>query len=346
MNKINVNDFTLNELEEYIVSIDEKKFHAKQIFKWIHKVGVTSFDEMTDISKSLRDKLKNNTYILNMEVITCQKSKKDGTMKFLIKLTDNCAIESVFMRYNHGNTLCVSTQVGCKMGCKFCASTKEGFERSLFASEIEGQIQTVQRYTGERISNVVYMGIGEPLDNYDNVVKSIRIINDAQGLNIGARHISLSTCGLVPKIYKLAEENIQCTLSISLHATTDEKRRDIMPIANRYSIEELLTACKEYIKITGRRISFEYALIYGKNDSYEDALALAKLLRGMIAHVNLIPVNEIKEKEYKKATEKSVEKFMNTLNSMGIVTTVRRELGSDIDAACGQLRKKYIENSI
>lgn len=346
MNKININDFTLIELEEYIVSLDEKKFHAKQIFKWIHKVGVTSFDEMTDISKSLRDKLKNNTYILNMEVITCQKSKKDGTMKFLIKLTDNCAIESVFMRYNHGNTLCVSTQVGCKMGCKFCASTKEGFERSLFASEIEGQIQTVQRYTGERISNVVYMGIGEPLDNYDNVVKSIRIINDAQGLNIGARHISLSTCGLVPKIYKLAEENIQCTLSISLHATTDEKRRDIMPIANRYSIDELLTACKEYIKITGRRISFEYALIYGKNDSYEDALALAKLLRGMIAHVNLIPVNEIKEKEYKKATEKSVEKFMNTLNSMGIVTTVRRELGSDIDAACGQLRKKYIENSI
>lgn len=346
MNKININDFTLKELEEYIVSIDEKKFHAKQIFKWIHKVGVTSFDEMTDISKSLRDKLKNNTYILNMEVITCQKSKKDGTMKFLIKLIDNCAIESVFMRYNHGNTLCVSTQVGCKMGCKFCASTKEGFERSLFASEIEGQIQTVQRYTGERISNVVYMGIGEPLDNYENVVKSIRIINDAQGLNIGARHISLSTCGLVPKIYKLAEENIQCTLSISLHATTDEKRRDIMPIANRYNIDELLTACKEYIKITGRRISFEYALIYGKNDSYEDALALAKLLRGMIAHVNLIPVNEIKEKEYKKATEKSVEKFMNTLNSMGIVTTVRRELGSDIDAACGQLRKKYIENRI
>lgn len=346
MSKINISDFTLSELEEYIVSLDEKKFHAKQIFKWIHKVGVTSFDEMTDISKSLRDKLKNNTYILNMEVITCQKSKKDGTMKFLIKLTDNCAIESVFMRYNHGNTLCVSTQVGCKMGCKFCASTKEGFERSLLASEIEGQIQTVQRYTGERISNVVYMGIGEPLDNYDNVVKSIRIINDAQGLNIGARHISLSTCGLVPKIYKLAEENIQCTLSISLHATTDEKRRDIMPIANKYSIEELLTACKEYIKITGRRISFEYALIYGKNDSYEDALALAKLLRGMIAHVNLIPVNEIKEKEYKKATEKSVEKFMNTLNSMGIVTTVRRELGSDIDAACGQLRKKYIENGI
>ena len=212
------------------------------------------------------------------------------------------------------------------------------------AAEIEGQILAVERFTKEKISNVVYMGIGEPLDNYDNVIKSVKIINDPYGLNIGARHISLSTCGIVPKIYKLAEENIQCTLSISLHATSDEKRRDIMPIANRYTIEELLNACKEYIKITGRRISFEYALIYGKNDSYEDAVSLAKLLRGMIAHVNLIPVNEIKEKEYKKATEKSIEKFMNTLNSMGIVTTVRRELGSDIDAACGQLRRKYIES--
>lgn len=345
MEKININDFTLEELEEYIVSLDEKKFHAKQIFKWIHKVGVISFDEMTDISNSLKAKLKDRTYILNMDIIKCQRSKKDGTMKFLIKLNDNTAIESVFMRYNHGNTLCVSTQVGCKMGCKFCASTKEGFERNLFASEIEGQILTVERYTKEKISNVVYMGIGEPLDNYDNVVKSIKIINNAQGLNIGARHISLSTCGLVPKIYKLAEENIQCTLSISLHATTDGKRRDIMPIANKYSIAELIKACKEYINMTGRRISFEYALILGKNDSYDDAISLARLLRGMIAHVNLIPINEIKEKSYKKATEKSVENFMNTLNSMGIVTTVRRELGSDIDAACGQLRKKYIENN-
>lgn len=345
MEKIDINNFTLEELEEYVVSLGEKKFHAKQIFKWIHKLKVIDFDEMTDISKSLREKLKENTYILTMNVIKCQISQKDGTMKFLIGLNDGCAIESVFMKYNHGNTLCVSTQVGCKMGCKFCASTKEGFERSLRASEIEGQILTVERYTNEKISNVVYMGIGEPLDNYDNTVKSIRIINNPQGLNIGARHISLSTCGLVPNIYRLADENIQCTLSISLHATTDEKRRDIMPIANRYSIDELLNACKDYIKKTGRRISFEYALIIGKNDSYEDALALAKLLRGMIAHVNLIPVNEIKEKNYKKAKEKNVEKFMNTLNSMGIVTTVRRELGSDIDAACGQLRKKYIENS-
>ena len=259
MDKININEFTLEELENYILDLGEKKFHAKQIFKWIHKYKLLNFDEMTDISKSLRDKLKEKTYILNMEVIECQKSKKDGTMKFLIKLDDNCAIESVFMRYNHGNTLCVSTQVGCKMGCKFCASTKEGFRRNLQASEIEGQILTVERYTNEKISNVVYMGIGEPLDNFDNTLKSIEIINDPQGLNIGARHISLSTCGIVPKIYELADKNIQCTLSISLHATTDEKRRDIMPIANKYSINELIDACKDYIKKTGRRISFEYA---------------------------------------------------------------------------------------
>lgn len=345
-NKININDLLLEELEEYIEKIGEKKFHAKQIYKWLHKIGVTSFDEMTDISKSLREKLKASAYILNMDIIEAQVSKKDGTMKFLIKLQDNCAIESVFMRYNHGNTICVSTQVGCKMGCKFCASTKEGFERSLTGSEIEGQIQTVQRYTKERISNIVYMGIGEPLDNYDNVIRSIKLINHPMGLNIGARHISLSTCGLVPNIYKLADENIQCTLSISLHATTDEKRKEIMPIANRYSIKEILDACRYYIKVTGRRISFEYALIYDKNDTYEDAMGLVKLLRGMIAHVNLIPVNEIKEKEYKKATEKSIESFMNTLNSCGIVTTVRRELGSDIDAACGQLRKKYIDKNL
>ena len=343
MEKININELTLEELEKYIEELGEKKFHAKQIFKWLHKIGVTDFDQMTDISKSLREKLKANTYILELQVLECQTSKKDGTQKFLIKLQDDTAIESVLMKYHHGNTICVSSQVGCKMGCKFCASTKEGFERSLIASEIEGQLQTVQRYTGEKISNIVYMGIGEPLDNYDNVIKSIRLINHPQGLNIGARHISLSTCGVVPNIYRLANENIQATLSISLHATTDEKRQQMMPIARRYSIDELLTACKEYIKITGRRISFEYALILGENDSYEDAMALVKLLRGMLAHENLIPVNEIKNGAYKKSKEESIERFMNTLNSCGIVTTVRRELGSDIDAACGQLRKKYLE---
>lgn len=340
---INLNDYTLEELEKYIDQLGEKKFHAKQIFKWLHREKANTFDEMTDISKSLRDKLKENTYILRLSVLQAQKSKKDGTIKFLIELPDNCAIESVFMKYNHGNTICVSTQVGCKMGCKFCASTKAGFERSLLASEIEGQIIAVENYTGERISNVVYMGIGEPLDNYDNVVKSIRIINYPLGLNIGARHISLSTCGIVPNIYKLADENIQCTLSISLHSTSDEERRKIMPIANRYTIKELLDACRYYIQKTGRRISFEYALINGVNDTKEVAIELSKLLRGMIAHVNLIPVNEIKNGVFSKPKEKNIEIFMNTLNSAGVVTTVRRELGSDIDAACGQLRQKHLD---
>lgn len=346
MEKINLNEFTLEKLEEYILSLGEKKFHAKQIFKWIHREKVSSFDEMTDISKSLREKLKENSYILNLEIITVSSSKKDETKKFLIKLNDNNAIESVFMKYNHGNTICVSTEVGCKMGCKFCASTKNGFVRGLLASEIEAQIIAVERYTKEKISNVVYMGIGEPLDNYDNVVKSIRLINCPMGLNIGARHISLSTCGIVPNIYRLADENIQATLSISLHQTTDEARRKIMPIANKYSIDELLEACRYYIKKTGRRISFEYALLAGQNDTNKVAMELVRLLRGMLAHVNIIPVNEIKNGEYKRPSEKSISMFMDTLNSCGIVTTVRRELGSDIDAACGQLRQKYLEKEV
>ncbi len=338
---ININEKTEIELKEYIEELGEKSFHASQIFKWLHKERVESFDEMTDISKSLREKLKEETYINKLNILEVQKSK-DGTHKFLIGLKDNNAIETVFMKYNHGNTLCVSTQVGCKMGCKFCASTKEGFVRNLEATEIEGQIIEVEKYMNEKVSNVVYMGIGEPLDNYDNVIRSIRLINSPKGLGIGARHISLSTSGLVEEIYKLADEKVQATLSISLHATTDEKRREIMPIAKKYSIEDIIKACKYYISKTGRRISFEYALIQNVNDNKEDALALSKLLRGMIAHVNLIPVNEIKEGEYKKSGEKNVEDFMNYMNNAGIVTTVRRELGKDIDAACGQLRQKYL----
>lgn len=341
---LNINDLSLKELEEYVESIDEKKFHAKQIFKWLHREHVESFESMTDISKSLREKLIKETYISVLEIINVQ-SSKDGTHKFLIKLTDDNAIESVFMRYNHGNTLCVSTQVGCKMGCKFCASTKNGWTRNLLASEIEGQIIAVQKYMGERISNVVYMGIGEPLDNFENVIKSVELINTPEGLGIGARHISLSTSGIVPNIYKLADLNLQATLSISLHAVTDEDRRKIMPVANKYTIKDLLEACNYYIIHTGRRISFEFALINGVNDNEETALALAKLLRGMLAHVNLIPVNEIQDGQYKKSKEKNVEKFMNILNSSGIVTTVRRELGKDIDAACGQLRQKHIEKN-
>lgn len=340
---INISDYTIKELEEYIELLGEKKFHAKQIFKWIHRMHVSSFDDMTDISKTLREKLKENAYILSLEVLQVQVSKKDDTHKFLIKLSDDNAIESVFMRYNHGNTLCVSTQVGCKMGCKFCASTKNGWTRNLLASEIEGQIIAVEKYMNEKISNVVYMGIGEPLDNYDNVVKSVNLINCPEGLGIGARHISISTSGLVDKIYKLADEKLQATLSISLHAVTDEKRREIMPVANKYTINELLDSCKYYIMKTGRRISFEFALIKDVNDDEKTALDLAKLLRGMIAHVNLIPVNEIVNGEYKKSSVETVDKFVRVLNSSGVVATVRRELGSDIDAACGQLRQKYLD---
>lgn len=339
---INISDLTLDELETYIESLNEKKFHATQIFKWIHKLGKVSFDDMSDISKSLRQKLIQNTYIEQLKVLKCQKSKKDGTIKFLFGLNDECAIESVFMVYNYGNTLCVSTQVGCKMGCKFCASTKAGFERNLSASEIEGQIQAAQKYTGERISNVVYMGIGEPLDNFYNVIKSIRIINSPEGLDIGARHISVSTCGIVPNIYKLADQKIQATLSISLHATTDKQRQEIMPIAKKYTIKEILEACNYYTKTTGRRISFEYALINGVNDDPKTAYELAHLIHGMLAHVNLIPVNSIDETGFKKSNPKNIQRFMEILNTAGIVTTVRRELGSDIDAACGQLRRKYI----
>ena len=346
---LNISDLSIEELETYLVEKGHKKFHAKQIFKWVHKIGVESFDEMTDISKSLRDFLKENTYMTNLEVLDVQKSKKDGTMKFLIELSDGNAVESVFMKYNHGNTACVSTQVGCKMGCKFCASTKAGFLRNLTVSEIEGQIWTLQKYSGEKISNVVYMGIGEPLDNYDNAVGSIKIINDPMGLNIGARHISISTCGIVPKIKELADENIQCTLSISLHAVTDEKRRSIMPIAKRYDLNELLGACKYYVMKTNRRISFEYALIAGVNDTKEDARMLVKLLQNKLtnnlAHVNLIPVNELKDGEYVKSKEKDIEIFMNTVNISGIKATVRRELGSDIEAACGQLRRNHINKT-
>ena len=340
---LNICEMTLDELSEYIEGIGEKKFHAKQIFKWLHREKVDSFDEMTDISKSLREKLKENTYILRLKIIDEQISKKDDTHKFLIKLSDDNAIESVLMRYNYGNTLCVSTQVGCKMGCKFCASTKNGWTRNLLASEIEGQIIAVEKYMKETISNVVYMGIGEPLDNFDNTVKSVKLINCPEGLGIGARHISISTSGLVDRIKLLADENLQSTLSISLHAVTDEKRKKIMPVAERYSIKELLDACKYYIMKTGRRISFEFALIAGENDDEKTARDLAKLLKGLICHVNLIPVNEIVNGKFKKTSRENAEQFMRILNEYGIVATIRRELGSDIDAACGQLRQKYLE---
>ena len=337
----NIKDYDLPELKEEFINMDEKPFRAEQIFKWLYYNKVNSFDEMTNLSLELREKLKQNYEMHNFNILKKQESS-DGTKKYLFDVLDGNAIETVLMSYHHGYSICVSSQIGCKMGCKFCASTGINFIRNLTSGEIVEQILAVERDNNIRISNVVFMGIGEPLDNYDNVVNAIRIINNQKGINIGARHISISTSGLVPKIYQLAEENIQCTLSISLHATTDEKRSSMMPVNNRYNIEELLQACKDYIEKTNRRISFEYALAKDNNDNLEDAKRLVKLLKGMLCHVNLIPINKIENGAYTKSTNENIIKFRDYLNSHGIVATIRRELGSDIDAACGQLRRKNL----
>ena len=338
----NIKDYDLNELKEELIKIGEKPFRAEQIFKWLYQEKVKSFDDMTNLSLELREKLKQNYTMCNFKILRKQESK-DGTIKYLFDVLDGNAIETVLMSYHHGYSICVSSQIGCKMGCKFCASTGINFIRNLSSGEIVEQILAVEQDTGYRISNVVLMGIGEPLDNYDNVVNAIHIINNPKGINIGARHISLSTSGLVPKIYKLAEENIQCTLSISLHATNNKKRSSMMPVNDAYPIEELIKACKDYIEKTHRRISFEYALAKDNNDNIEDAKELVKLLKGMICHVNLIPINKIENGKFDKSSNENIIKFRDYLNDHGIVATIRRELGSDIDAACGQLRRKNLE---
>jgi len=338
----NIKDYNLEELKKELQSINEKPFRAEQIFKWLYQEKVKSFDEMTNLSLDLREKLKQNYTICNYNILKKQESK-DGTIKYLFDVLDGNAIETVLMSYHHGYSICVSSQIGCKMGCKFCASTGINFIRSLTSGEIVEQIIAVEQDQNIRISNVVFMGIGEPLDNYDNVVNAIHIINNPKGLNIGARHISVSTSGLVPKIYQLADENIQCTLSISLHATNNEKRSAMMPVNNAYPIEELIQACKDYIAKTNRRISFEYALAKDNNDNLDDAKELVKLLKGMLCHVNLIPINKIENGQYSKSTNENIMKFRDYLNDHGIVATIRRELGSDIDAACGQLRRKNLK---
>ena len=340
----NIKDYDLEDLKAEIEGLGEKVYRATQIFEWLYVEKVSSFDEMTNLSLDLREKLKSNYSICNFEILNKQVSK-DGTIKYLFDLLDGNAIESVVMKYNYGNTICVSTEIGCKMGCKFCASTGIKFVRPLSAGEIVEQVIKAEQDSGERISNIVFMGIGEPFDNYDNVVKAIRIINNQKGINIGARHISVSTSGIVPKIYDLAKENIQCTLSISLHATTNEKRSSMMPVNNIYPLEELMKACRDYIEITKKRVSFEYALAKGYNDDIEDAKRLIKLLEGMNAHVNLIPINKIENGKYSKSSTESIIKFRDYLNDHGITATIRRELGSDIDAACGQLRRKNINNN-
>ncbi len=340
-----IKSLNIKELENFIEYLGDKKFRGKQIFDWLHVKLVDEVDDMTNLSKNLRQELKDKASITNLETLRKQENDSKDTIKYLFELEDGKVVESVFMRYKHGNSVCISSQVGCKMGCKFCASTIGGLERNLTPGEMLDQIYKIQKDLGERISNIVVMGTGEPLDNYDNLIRFIDLVTNENGLNISGRNITVSTCGIVDKIYKLADEKLQITLAISLHATNDEVRGQIMPIAKKYSIDELLEACKYYFKTTGRRITFEYSLIHGVNDKEEYALELARKIRSFNAHVNLIPVNPIKEREYKHSTSSQISKFKNILEKYKINVTIRREMGTDIDAACGQLRKRYVDQT-
>lgn len=340
---INILDFDLPKLKLWMKQNSENEFRAKQVFGWIYK-GVSEFNVMSNIPMSLIEKLNNSFYIELPKIVHVMASA-DDTNKFLLSYRDGNIIETVVMKYKYGYSICVSTQIGCKMGCTFCASTIGGIVRNLTCGEILAQVLVAQKHLNARISNIVLMGSGEPLDNYENVIKFINLVNSDYGLNIGQRHITLSTCGIVPKIYDLSELKLQITLAISLHAPNDYLRRSMMPIANRYSIEELLKACKAYIEKTNRRITFEYALVQNTNDKKELAEELGALLKGILCHVNLIPVNEVDENNYKKSTSEQIYNFQSTLESFGIETTIRREMGSDINAACGQLRRSYIQSN-
>lgn len=331
------------ELEAEILAMGEKKFRAKQIFEWLHVKNVDSFDKMTNLSAQLRARLEEKFCIKSLFVCKTLESCTDNTVKYLYGLDDGNHIESVLMEYSYGNTICVSTQVGCKMGCRFCASTIAGYKRNLTAGEILGQIYTAQRESGRKISGVVLMGIGEPMDNYDNVVRFLKLLSCPQGFGMSLRHVSVSTCGIVPRIYELAELNLGITLSISLHAPDNAERSAIMPVNDRWDINELMAACRHYFAKTGRRISFEYALIDGHNDTREDAKKLAALLSDFVCHVNIIPVNKIKERSF-TSDRKAAHRFQQYLNELGINATVRRTLGADIEAACGQLRREYEMN--
>ena len=328
------------EIAAALKEMGEPAFRAKQVFTWLHR-GVRGFDEMTDLPKQLRQKLEDRYFITVPQIVRKQQSAKDGTIKYLWRLRDGNCVETVLMRYHHGNSVCISSEVGCAMGCAFCASTKGGLVRRLAPSEMVDQVLFASLDSGLDISNIVLMGIGEPLDNYDTVLRFLELINSPDGMNIGMRHISLSTCGLVDKIKRLADEKLQLTLSVSLHAPLDEIRSSIMPVNRKYNVDTLLDACREYFQKTGRRISFEYAMIRGVNDSKQIAEILAKKLDGIAAHVNLIPLNNIEESPLKPSTRKAVMEFQQTLEKHGIPATVRRTLGSDIDASCGQLRRKY-----
>lgn len=338
--KIDIMSLDMPHLKEYLAGLKQPAFRSKQIFTWLHQKRVKYFSQMSNIPHSLVALLEEQCYIHVPEEVACLKSSKDDTVKLLLKLVDGECVETVVMKYKHGNSICISSQVGCKMGCSFCASTKAGYVRNLTTSEMLSQVYYVSEFIGDRVSNIVLMGIGEPLDNYDNVIRFLNMISSENGINIGMRHISLSTCGVVDKIYELATLRLGITLSISLHTPFDSVRDETMPINKKYNISELMTACRHYVDGTKRRISFEYALIKGVNDDRRNADALVALLKGMICHVNLIPVNEIKETKYKKSDDRSIKEFEQYLTDKGITTTVRRTLGQDINAACGQLRNR------
>lgn len=343
--RIDIKSMNLAELTAFLEGLGEKGFRAKQIYQWIHQKHIEKFAEMTNISKKLITELEERTYLTCLQMEEVQTSKIDGTKKYLFLLEDGNVIESVLMRYKHGNSVCISSQVGCRMGCRFCASTLDGLVRGLTAGEMLDQIYRIGKDIGERISNVVVMGTGEPLDNYENLLRFIQLLTDENGINISQRNLTVSTCGIVPKMRELADERLAITLALSLHASSQEKRLELMPVANKYDIHDVIDACKYYFDVTGRRITFEYSLVGGVNDTDEDANRLSALIKGMNCHVNLIPVNPIKERDYVQSNARVIEAFKNKLEKNGINVTIRREMGRDIDGACGQLRKRYKERT-
>ena len=343
INRKDIKSLTLSQLKEEMESLGEKSFRAGQLYEWMHEKLAEGYEEMTNIPRRLAEQCALRFEYTTLKTVQMQESKLDGTRKYLFALPDDNLVESVWMRYKHGNAVCISSQVGCRMGCRFCASTLDGLERNLLPSEMLEQIYAITRHTGERVSNVVVMGTGEPMDNFDNLLQFIMLLTDENGLHISQRNITVSTCGIVPRMYQLADRQLQITLALSLHAATDEKRRELMPVANRYSLQELMEACKYYFEKTGRRITFEYSLVKDVNDTNEDVIQLTKLIKGLNCHVNLIPVNPIRERDYVQSERHAVESFKNKLEKNGINVTIRREMGRDIDGACGQLRRRYIE---
>ncbi len=344
--KTDIKSMDLEELKTFFFDMGEKAFRAKQVYEWLHVRQVESFAEMTNLSKALREQLDETCRIITLKKEQVQISKLDGTRKYLFLLEDGNVIESVLMKYKHGNSVCISSQVGCRMGCRFCASTLDGLVRGLTPSEMLDQIYQIGKDIGERISNVVVMGTGEPMDNFDNLVKFITLLTDENGLHISQRNLTVSTCGIVPRMRELADKKLAITLALSLHASNQKKRLELMPVANKYDIHEVIDACRYYFEQTGRRVTFEYSLVGGVNDTKEDAKELTELIHGMNCHVNLIPVNPIKERDYVQSNTHVIEAFKEKLERGGLTVTVRREMGRDIDGACGQLRRKYKENQI